>query len=232
MANIKKAVAYCRVSTEEQASSGISLEAQATKLRALAFAQDVELSDVIVDAGISAKTLARPGMGRLLKMVRAGEVDRVYIAKLDRMTRSIRDLVDMIELFQRKHVALMSASESLDTSSAAGRLTLNLLGVIAQWEREQTAERTSAALQHMRAGGQAYNHCPYGFSREGDALVPDHQEQGVIARIQALRSAGLSLRQIAATLNGDGVPTKKGKRWQAKSIADTLRLNRGLEWVA
>lgn len=222
---MKKVIAYCRVSTEEQASSGVSLHAQEAKLRALAFAQDVELSEVIVDAGISAKSLDRQGIQQILQLVRAGVVDRVYVTKLDRLTRNIRDLADLVELFQKRGVALVSAAESLDTSSAGGRLVLNVLGCIGQWEREIIGERTAEALRHKKATHKAFNHCPYGYRREGDCLLPIPEEQATITRIRSLRDENLSLRQIARTLNHEGVFTKKGKQWQAQSVADVLRLN-------
>src|SRR6266852_9686821 len=89
---LMKAIGYVRVSTEKQADFGVSLEAQTAKIRAMAVVQGAELVDVLIDAGESAKSLNRPGMARLLALVDAGAVDTVIIAKLDRLTRSVKDL--------------------------------------------------------------------------------------------------------------------------------------------
>src|ERR1019366_7210832 len=119
-----KAIGYVRVSTEKQADCGVSLEAQSEKVRAMAVVQGAELAEVIIDAGESAKSLNRPGMARLLSLVDAGAVDTVIIAKLDRLTRSVADLAELLKRFERRGVSLVSVADSLDTRSAAGRLVL------------------------------------------------------------------------------------------------------------
>src|ERR1700692_4315780 len=106
-------VGYCRCSTEKQADKGFTLEAQTERIRAMAVVQGVELSEIIVDAGESAKNLDRPGMGRLLELVNRRSVDRVIVAKLDRLTRSVKDLASLLELFEKRGVAVVSVAESL-----------------------------------------------------------------------------------------------------------------------
>src|SRR6185437_1598948 len=126
----KQTIGYARVSTDKQ---DLSLEAQQAKIRAMAALQDKTV-EMIVDAA-SAKTLERPGMARLLALVDSGAVDTVIIAKLDRATRSVKDLAELLERFQKHGVSLVSVAESLDTGSAAGRLVLNIMVSVAQWER-------------------------------------------------------------------------------------------------
>lgn len=214
---------YCRVSTDKQADKGVSLDAQVAKIRAMGVVQGVEVSEVITDAGESAKSLERPGMARLLAMVDAGEVQTVIIAKLDRLTRSIKDLAELLERFQRRGVSLVSVAESLDTGSAAGRLVLNIMTAVSQWEREAIGERTATALQFKKERRKVYSPTPYGFERQGETLVPLETEQAVIARIRSLQAAGCSLRKIAAALNADGIPTKQGRQWAAQTVSDVLR---------
>src|SRR5262245_51140290 len=122
-----RAVAYVRVSTEKQADFGVSLEAQTQKVRAMAVVQGAEIVDIITDAGESAKSLNRPGMVKLLALVDAGDVDVVIIAKLDRLTRSVADLAQLLKRFERRGVSLVSVADALDTRSAAGRLVLNIM---------------------------------------------------------------------------------------------------------
>src|SRR6202023_3711561 len=146
--SLMKTIGYVRVSTDKQADRGVSLEAQAEKIRAMAVVHSAELIDIVVDGGESAKSLNRPGMARLLALVDAGEVKAVIIAKLDRLTRSVKDLCTLLERFERRGVALVSVAESLDTGSARRRLVLNTMTAVSQWEREAIRESTRDAMRH------------------------------------------------------------------------------------
>jgi site-specific DNA recombinase len=225
----RKAYGYVRVSTAGQAETGVSLDAQREKIRAMSVVLGVGLSEIISDAGESAKTTCRPGLERLLDLVDSGKVQTVVIAKLDRLTRSVKDLAELLERFQRKGVALVSVAESLDTSSAAGRLVLNIMVSVSQWEREAIGERTATALHFKKASGRVYNHAPYGFTVENGSLIPQAQEQSVIARIKQYRAAGRTLQWIADELNRSDVKTKFGRNWFPQTVKDVLLLNRDLE---
>ena len=120
MLNGMQAIGYVRVSTDRQAEQGVSLEAQESKIRAMATIHSAELLEVIVDGGESAKSLNRPGLQRLLALMNAGQVQAVIVAKLDRLTRSVKDLCNLLELFEKRKVALISVAESLDTATTAG----------------------------------------------------------------------------------------------------------------
>src|ERR1035441_4787189 len=158
-----KGIGYVRVSTDKQAEHGVSLEAKVEKIRAMAIVHDVELLDVLVDAGESAKDLDRPGMVRILEMVQSRAVGMVIVAKLDRLTRSVKDLAVLLEQFQRRGVSLVSVAESLDTGSASGRLVLNIMVSVSQWEREAIGERTRDAMRHMKTKLEFVGNAPYGF---------------------------------------------------------------------
>ncbi len=216
---------YVRVSTDKQAERGISLEAQAEKIRAMALVQGVELSEIIVEGGESAKSLNRPGMTRLLALVDAGKVKAVIIAKLDRLTRSVKDLCELLERFERKGVALVSVAESLDTGSAAGRLVLNIMAAVSQWEREAIGERTRDALRHKRSQGRRVGNIAFGsrLADDGDHLEPDPAEQAALAEIRLLRNKGLTLRGIAAALNHREYRTRRGTPWRLESVARVVK---------
>src|SRR5712692_7875085 len=96
-------------------------------------------------------------------LVDQGKVETVIIAKLDRLTRSVKDLAELLEQFQRRGVSLVSVAESLDTGSAAGRLVINIMTAVSQWEREAIGERTRDAMQHKRANGQCVGNLAYGY---------------------------------------------------------------------
>ncbi len=222
-----KALGYVRVSTDKQVERGISLEAQAEKIRAMAVVHNAKLAEIIVDGGESAKSLNRPGMARLLAMVDAGEVQTIIIAKLDRLTRSVKDLCTLLERFERRGVALVSVAESLDTSSAAGRLVLNIMTAVSQWEREAIGERTRDAMRHKRANGERVGNIPYGhrLAADGRHLEKDPGEQKVLAEIRRLRRGGETLRGIAAALNHRAFQTRRGTAWRLESVARTLKSN-------
>lgn len=215
-----KVVGYIRVSTDKQADSGISLDAQKTKIRQYAELYDLDLVAIIEDAGVSAKSLDRAGLRSALSMLEKGQADALLVVKLDRLTRSVRDLGELVERYFASRFSLLSLSDSIDTRTAAGRLVLNVLTSVAQWEREATGERTRDAMAHKKAkgeftGGQA----PYGFSNENGVLVQNEAEQGVLAVVAELKAAGLSLRGIVAELDRAGIVSRSGKAFGVTQIA-------------
>ena len=216
-----KAVAYVRVSTEKQADAGQSLEAQQAKVTAYAGLYDLELVEVIVDAGESAKSLDRPGLTRALAMLKSGEADALVVVKLDRLTRSVRDLGELVDrYFANGKAALLSVSEQIDTRSAAGRLVLNVLASVSQWEREAIGERTAAVMQHKaKAGEYTGGRAPYGFRVEAGRLVRVEAEQAVLAAARKAKAKGLSLRAIARVLEQRGVLSRVGKAFAPTQIA-------------
>lgn len=218
---MKKAIGYIRVSTEEQAQEGVSIEAQTDKLRGYADLYDIDLVDIQIDAGLSAKTLKRPGLQTALDALDAGEASALLIYKLDRLTRSVADLGRLIETYFERH-QLLSVTDHIDTSTANGRLILNVLGSVSQWERETVVERTETALRYLKDQRRVYNHVPLGYTAVDGALTPDDEEQLVIAEIQDLRSKGHSLRVIADDLNARGIVGKRGGAFYASTIRAIL----------
>jgi site-specific DNA recombinase len=213
---------YCRVSTDEQADKGVSLAAQEERIRAFCIGTGRQLDEVVVDRAASAKDLRRPGVSRILDAVRAGTVGAVVILKLDRLTRSVRDLADLLDECRKYDVALVSISESLDTGSAGGRMVVNMLGVVAQWEREIIGERTAFALAHKRRARRVYGSTPFGWQRKGDQLVEDPAQQIAFKRARGMRAKGASLRAIADDLTRRKVAPPRGQAWYASSVRAVL----------
>ncbi len=222
--NESKAIGYIRVSPRDQAASSVSLVSQRAKIEAYAVLHDLELVEVIEDAGHSAKSLDRPGMAKLLQLIRGREITTVVVAKLDRITRSVRDLGELIELFQRSGVEFASVADHIDTSTASGRLVLNVMGSVSQWEREAIGERTSEALAVMRSNGRRISrHPPFGYRFNGQGWVEDEHEQAAVQVMRTLRADGQSLRQIAAELERQGHHNRRGHRLSAQTIANVLK---------
>jgi site-specific DNA recombinase len=171
-----KAIGYVRASTDRQAEQGVSLAAQEAKIRAMSTVQGGEL--FIIDGGESAKNLNRPGLQRLLTSVNGVKVNAVIIAKLDRLTRSVKDLCSLLELSEKRGVALNSVAESLDTASAAGRLVITIMAAVNQWGRQAIGERTRDALRHKRTSAERVGNIRFGFrlSPDGRHVEPDPGE--------------------------------------------------------
>ena len=208
-----RVVGYVRVSTEDQARDGVSMKAQQAKLEAYCLVKDWTLLEVIPDHGASAKSLKRPGLARLLALVTARQVEAVIVYKLDRLTRSVRDLSLLVERFETQGVALVSLQESLDATTATGRLMMNLLASVSQWEREVIGERTRDAMQQLKAEGHRYCYATFAQHPEAPAIL---------AMMQAARAQGRSYETIAEDLNAAGIPATLGGRWYANAVRRIL----------
>lgn len=213
-----KAIGYIRVSTDKQADHGVSLEAQEAKIRAYAQLYDLELVDLVIESG-SAKSLERDGLATVLARLQAGEASALIVTKLDRLTRSVADLGRLVDEYFKDY-ALLSVSEQIDTRSAAGRLVLNVLASVSQWEREVIGERTSTAMQHMRSQGQyTGGHVPYGYTLDDGQLVESESEQRILSLVKKYQSRGLSLRKIANVLAEQGIQSRAGKPFHFQAVA-------------
>jgi site-specific DNA recombinase len=220
------AVGYARVSTQEQAEHGVSLDAQRARLEAIAKGQAMTLAEVFVDDGFSGSTMDRPAMQRLVALIDRREIEAVFVVKLDRLSRSLRDMLELVELCDRTGTRLVSASESLDTGTAMGRAMLQIVSVFAQLERGMVSERTSAALDFKRRQRRVYGAVPFGYRRDrpgkGAALVPIAEEIAAIDEMRRMHAAGSTYREIAEMLEARGI-APRGKRWYPASVRAVLR---------
>ncbi len=226
-----RVILYCRVSTLDQADNGVSLDAQIAKLTAYASLYELVVIETITDAGESAKSLNRPGLQRALTMLRRGEADGLAVVKLDRLTRSVADWQILIDehFGERPGKQLFSVADSIDTRTAAGRLVLNVLLSVAQWERETTGERTKEALRHKIRNRERVGKTRFGFNLadNGSTLIPNDSEQAAIRLMHQLRNDGFTLRRIAAELTQRGIATKEGlATWTHSAVAYILRQDR------
>jgi len=226
-----RVVGYVRVSSDRQVDEGVSLDVQCEKIRLFAELHALDLAEVVTDAGISAKTLERPGLARVLAMLDAGDVGGVVVFKLDRLTRNLGDWTGLIERYfgERAGRSLMSVSESIDTRTAAGRMVLNIMMTVAQWERETISERTRAAVDHKRRRGERLGQLPYGSKLAPDrrTLQAEPVEASTILVVRGWHDAGWSLRRIARELDVLGArPKNGGPTWSPSSVRRILTRQR------
>lgn len=222
-----KAGSYERVSSDEQAKEGFSLEVQGEKNAAHIAAQGWELFDRYIDAGKSAKNLKRPDMQRLLSDIDKGHVNVVVVHKLDRLTRNIGDLHELLMLFDKKEIKLVSITENIDTSTAMGRMFVYMLGIFAQWYRENLSEEVIKG-QKKRAEKGLRNTAtrPYGYEVLPDdlSLVINEEEAPIVQRIFQQFVNGWGRIKIARELNKEGIPARDGGIWY-ESVINTMIVN-------
>lgn len=211
---------YCRVSTDEQAREGVSLDEQQERLKAYCRAMGwSEQLQVFVDDGFSAKNLERPELKRLLHAVKSGSVTRIMVTKLDRMSRRLLDLLNLIDLFQHYEVSFVSISESFDTNTPSGRLTLQVLGAVAEFERERIRERVFENMFHAASTGKWLTQSPYGYDLVDKYLVINDKEADIVKRVFELYlHEGLGFYSIAKRLNEEGIPSRHQKEWSIRAI--------------
>jgi site-specific DNA recombinase len=216
-------IGYARVSTFDQATEGVSLEAQRRLIEAHCEAHGLTLLRVEEDRGISAKkTAGRPGLARAREALRRGDANALVATKLDRVTRSIRDAIALIEQAEREGWRLVSLGEALDTATPMGRFFVHMLGALAELERAQIGERTKAALAELkRQGRRVSGKPPLGYRFEAGRLVAVPGEQAVARRIVALAEMGWGAKRMAAALNGEGIVNPRtGKAWFHGTLRD------------
>ena len=228
-AAVKTAVLYARVSTVEQVEDGTSLAAQAKMLQSYCALRGYNVLAHIEDAGVSAgKPLEnRPGGAELLGLVGSGQITHVIAVKLDRLFRNCRDCLAVTAQWDKLGVSLHLVDlggQSLDTSSAIGRFFLTVMAGAAEFERNLVAERTRAAMQHLKSERRRVGQVPYGFQLDPDGahLIEAPAEQAVIAQVRSLRQAGYTVRAIAERLNITDTPAR-GSRWHPTTVARLLR---------
>lgn len=214
-------VAYVRVSTEQQAVDGSSLDAQKAQLEAYAQAFGLVIVAFELDAGASAATTNRPALQRALARLEAGEAQGLLVSKLDRLSRSLRDMCELMDTHFKDRFSLMSVSESIDTGTLTGRLILNVLMSVAEWEREAAAERTALVMANMKAQGKFTGGWPpFGWKLDEDgSLIEVPTEQETIHNVRELHGFGNSLRQIAKLI---AVNPDTGKPFSASAISRML----------
>jgi DNA invertase Pin-like site-specific DNA recombinase len=222
---MKIAIGYIRVSTEEQADSGLGLSAQRQRIEAYCQMKGLELKDILEDAGISGgKSLAtRPAGARLLAEMKKSKPVLV-VAKFDRLFRSVADAAQTIAEFDKKGIELVAIVEGFDMTSAYGRAMAQMASVFAELERAMIRERTKAAMNVKRGRNERMSHqVPFGWDEGAEGiLVWNDTEQSAITWMRQLQRDGKSLRQIATLLNERGVEPKQAKRWLHSSVLRIL----------
>lgn len=232
-----RVLAYLRCSTEEQASEGTSLDVQEARIRAWAEAVGYEITEVVADAGVSGKLLLsqRERGRRVAELLdaRKPSVDLVAVLRLDRLGRDAAETLALLKRFRHGRVGLFAVAEQVDLATPHGRAMAGISAVFGELERALIAQRTTEGLRQRREQGRPWNHAPFGWEVVGSdderRLAPVPSEQATLDRIRELRDAGLSYGKVADSLTAENRKTKRGGKWAAMTVRETLRAQPEIE---
>jgi site-specific DNA recombinase len=220
---MNKVAAYTRVSTNGQ-EDGHGFDTQRTKIQQWADLNDVEDVDWFEDTASGGDT-DRPGLQELIERLRSCEYDALVVYKADRLSRSLKDLLTVIDdVLEPCETAFISVTEQFDTSTPTGRLFLQMVGSFSEFERALITERLQEGRRSKaQEGGHAAGEVPFGYEKnaDGELVLSDHAE--TVQRIFRMREDGETMQAIADTLNEEGVPTKKGGDWHASTVSYILK---------
>ncbi len=218
-----RAVSYCRVSTEEQARQGVSLEAQRERIAAHCGLRGWRIVGEFADEVSGRKTSNRPGLESALRLV-CEQKATLTVYSLSRLARSTRDAIVIAERLERAGAQLCMIVDQIDTSSASGRFFFAVAAAMATLESDLISERTRLALAHLKRKGQRYSgNAPYGFKFEDGRVVPEDAEQSVIRSACSFRVRGMSHRAIATSLRDAGIVNRCGEPFPHQHVGRILR---------
>ena len=220
---------YVRVSTEEQAQEGYSIRGQAEKLKAYAMLKEWDIYNIYTDEGISGKNIVdRPAINRLIEDIKIGKVNNVLVFKVDRLTRSTKNLIELVDLFEESDCVFNSLTESIDTDTPSGRMFLKIIGIFAEFERENLASRLKLGFERKVKEGYtlARKSISYGYTRKkGEKLQEvNHEEARIVKEIFSMYlDDNMPMNRIATTLKKRGIKTKHGTQmWKVATIKRIL----------
>lgn len=225
-----KAIGYVRVSTNEQAREGISLDHQRDKIKSYCKLNDLDLIEIISDPGKSGKNLKRPGIKKLISELKG--IDAVVVYKLDRLSRKVKDTLELIELFEGKNIAFHSFTEKIDTATAMGKFFLNITAAFSQMQRDYISEVTADGLRGKKEKGEKTGGAiPYGFNvvvvDDKKRLTQNPNEQKMVKLVRSLKGNGFTLPGICNELTKRKYEPK-GKYWHPQTVKNILSLNVGI----
>ena len=218
---------YVRVSTEEQASSGFSIRAQIDKLTNYCELKEWKIFDIYKDEGISGKNIKdRKELNRLIEDIITKKVDNVLVYKIDRLTRSTKDLIELVELFNKNKCSFNSFTENIDTFTATGRMFIKIIGIFAEFERENIVERVRLGLERKVKEGYtiASNNISYGYIKNKGEKIQKvcEYESYIVRKIFNMFVSNYSYTKIANYLNKYKIKTKNKKEWNYKTVKKIL----------
>jgi site-specific DNA recombinase len=220
----KRAALYARVSTEEQANAGQSLEAQMDSLRRFCAAHDLEIAGEYIDDGYTGRNTNRAAYRRMFSAEERKKWDVLVVLKMDRIHRNSRNFMDMMDDLNKNKQGFVSTYDKIDTGNAVGRFVMDMIQRIAQLESEQIGERTYIGMKEKAStgGGIMGFNPPFGYGIEDGELRGTEEELAVVSDMFAMYAGGMTLDAIAYRLNSLGTLTRRGNPWNKYNLRTIL----------
>ena len=216
------AAIYTRVSTEDQAKEGFSLDAQIERLRSYCGARGWEIYREYVDDGYSGRDIKRPAYAAMMQEIENWDI--LLVMKMDRIHRNSRNFMEMMDLLRKRNKEFVSMTESLDTGTAMGRFVVDIIQRIAQLESEQIGERVYMGMQQKASvGGILGFNAPFGYKFKNEKLEIVEKEASIIKQIFNQYGNGSTLKEIVRFLNSEGIKTKKDNKWSIWAVRRMLK---------
>lgn len=214
-----KALGYACLNTFSQQPKNLTLAFQESMISEFAAARGIDLVAVHREEIDSSGSGGRPVLDEIVAQSGGGGFDVLIVARLDRLTRNIRELDALLStVCVRNGVDLVSIEEGLDTTSEGGRLALNIINIVTKWDTKKIPDRTREIIAQKRVKGERVGHAPFGYTYKNKKLVPVKKELETVALIREKRDAGMSYHKIARFLNDNRIASKRGGIWYAETV--------------
>jgi len=214
-----RAIGYSCLNTLSQKPKNLTLEDQEGIIRAFVAEQNWELVDIYQETTTSTNSQSQPILERIITDSGTNRFDVLVIARLDRLTRNIRQLNTLInEMCMTNNVQLISIEEGFDTRTDCGKLGLRLIDINTKWDTKRISDRTREIIARKRAKGERVGHAPFGFTYKDKKLVAVDSELNTVRLIREQRDKGQSYHKIAKYLNDRKISSKRGGIWYAETV--------------
>jgi len=215
-------VSYIRTSTDKQQNS---IDTQIDTIEKYCDYKGIRSSKYFIDFGISGKTCDRPKFNQLITMITENKIEKVIITELSRLGRNLLQTLEVVEIFKKHDVDLVVLKENISLKSATGRMFMNILLTLSQFEREQISSRVKSVLKHKKETNQVYGKVPYGKELINGKLEDNKREIFMLKKIKTLRSKGKSYGFITMFLNRNNYLKKNGTRFDRDSLKKLVKSN-------
>ena len=219
----KKLIGYVRVSSEISKIKGNSINNQINKVNDFCNLNDYELVDVLKDEGKSGMEFSkRDGYLELINRCKSENINGVVVYCLSRLGRRMKDIIDVMEMFNKNDIEFYSVKENINNKDIMGKLMMNILMSFNEFEVDNIRERIIDVKRNNKENGLVYGKLMYGKDKDGKLLIDNVDEMKVVRYMKMLRSKGYSYFRISDRLNEKSIVSKSGGKWYGKSVSNVL----------
>jgi len=218
-----KTLGYIRVSSNKQVNDGSSLLNQKKMIEDYCKNNNCQLLNIIMDEGVSGMRRDRKGLNELLDIIKKDKIEMLVVYSLSRLGRKMKDVINIIDYMNTNNVRFISLKENFDNSGIMGKLLLNIMGSVNEFEVSVMGERISDVKKYKKVNREVFGgNLLYGVDEIDGKLVENKEELEVLCLMNELRDIGFSFQRIADYLNDGKVKAKLGGKWYGSSVRMVL----------